>query len=53
MLKRIWKIRKDFSNQLWDESKKDVSFNERDHAVETLGTVSGNWIDSLEIDGKK
>ena len=51
---KIWKVKKDFTSQLWDKSsKKEAVFNERDHAVETVCPVLGNWTTYLDIDDKR
>lgn len=51
---KIWRVKKEFAHSLWDKKhKKEPSFDEKKDAIETIATVNGNWIESLEIDGKK
>ena len=39
---------------LWDKHpKKELSFHEKDHVIETLATVEGSWLDYLDIDNKR
>ena len=51
---KIWKVKKEFTAQMWSKNlKKEVVFSEKDHAVETVCPVLGNWTTHLDIDGKR
>jgi len=51
---KIWKIKKEYTAHLWDKNaKKEIAFNEKEHVQDTLGTISGTWLDYLEIDNKR
>lgn len=51
---KIWKVKREFTAHLWDKNaKKEISFNEKEHAIETLATINGTWLEHLDIDSKR
>ena len=47
-------MKKEYTAHLWDKNaKKEIAFNEKEHAVETLATVNGTWLEFLDIDNKR
>lgn len=51
---KIWRVKKEYTAHLWDKhAKKEIAFDEKSHAVETLATLEGSWLEYLDIDNKR
>jgi hypothetical protein len=35
------------------KAKKEIAFNEKEHAIETLGIVEGTWLEFLDVNKKR